>query len=263
MPRDTPWLFKMQLSFLSEQVSNTSFDKSKAYQIVLENNRPDWRQMLRAVSAIETTLGKISYDGFKSSEDFFDTLPNANYYINATKAVWWQRLVFTDRPLGYLSYEDLKLNPFLRIFSIGTFGKKSKRFKVSKTQVPIAKYHYEQVKERTTTKPSTKALGNYAQEYRNLKINKEIELLQGKLAKLHWELHDARQRVFSYYGHQSSNLEINPKYIELFALAKQLQLTTIQHSVFTDILMFQGFYPACRYLDKFGLDEYLAKEEQD
>jgi len=232
----------------------------EAYEIITQQRRPKWDTMLKAVAVLEPSLKQGNYPkNFKTPEELLETLPDTGYYIAALKAVWWNRLVFVDRTPSFLNYEDIKLNSFLRVFNIMKFGKKTKRLQVNKDRVPVAKFHY-RTAQALNGKLSTKTLWDYADNYQQLEVSKEIKALEFKVSQLEWQLFNAQRGILKYHGYDSKNLEINPKYIELYALAKKTSMSSIQHSVFLDILFFQGYYPACQYLGKFNLESILGEE---
>ena len=251
---------QLQLSLLDKAPTLTSND---AYEIICSSRRPEWEKMIQAVEILEPSLKRHNYPKeYCDSETFFKDLPDPGYYIAALKSVWWNRLVFVDRPRSFLKYEDIKLNPFLQVFNIMRFGKKTKTVQIDKTRIPVATYHYNTAQTQVLNqKITTQALWTYAENYKQIQTQKEIKALEQKVSQLQWELFNAKQGILRHYGYDSKNLEINPRYIELYAIARQLPMNSIQHSVFVNILFLQGFYPACEYLAKYGLNEFW--EESD
>ena len=81
--------------------------------------------------------------------------------------------------------------------------------------------------------------------------NPYTEALERRIEFLEKDLTAARQGVLAFSGFVANNLEMPPRYAEIYALALHSNMSALQLKIFTDVLILEGYYPACRYLDQF------------
>ena len=77
--------------------------------------------------------------------------------------------------------------------------------------------------------------------------------LEQKIEWLEKDLQNAQKGILSFTGITAKNQEIPVKYVELYCLALRTNMSALQLKYLADTMFLEGFYPACRYVDKFEL----------
>ena len=85
---------------------------------------------------------------------------------------------------------------------------------------------------------------------KNVEASK-LAFFEEHLIQLQKENESLRKGNLSYFGKECSNRDVSGKYQEIYIMACQSNMNTVQFKRFCDILILQDFYRACDYLDKF------------
>ena len=212
-----------------------------------------WSNLISCANEIEQEVNNLAiyqelgYSSFKEFLEFLGKIKGD--YVYAIKLVWWHRLIWTNKDLTWLKRDQFKQSKFVMKFPFITINKKTGTLMVRQNQLQKAKSNWQLV------------LSQYGDHVRFGEMetfiegstNPYTEALEQKINLLEKDLAAARQGVLSFSGYKANNLEMPPRYAEIYALALRSNMSALQIKYFADILILEGYYPACRYLDQFEL----------
>jgi len=213
-----------------------------------------WKALVACANTIEVEMKNTEIYkslGCESAREFYSRLGSlAGYYSKAARVVWWHRLVFSDRPIDWITINALSNNAFLIELNWIKQSRSTKLFAFDQSRKRIAKANWEIAKERYLN-CSLNDLHEYAKSQQAKKESNSLLRLQTKIEKLEKENQALRAGNLIYFGKVAENKEISARMVELYSMALNSTMNSIQLETFTHILIFKGYYPACRYFDKF------------
>lgn len=212
-----------------------------------------WSNLISCANEIEQEVNNLAiyqelgYSSFKEFLEFLGKIKGD--YVYAIKLVWWHRLIWTNKDLTWLKRDQFKQSKFVMKFPFITINKKTGNLMIRQNQLQKAKSSWQLV------------LSQYGDHVRFGEMetfiegstNPYTEALEQKINLLEKDLAAARQGVLSFSGYKANNLEMPPRYAEIYALALRSNMSALQIKYFADILILEGYYPACRYLDQFEI----------
>ena len=234
-----------QLSLL--QVEKTSMQIF--YDALLTEH--SWNNLLYCANEIEQEVNNLAvYQelGYSSFKEFLESLGKIKGdYVYAIKLVWWHRLVWTDKELNWLKRDQFKQSKFVIKFPFISINKKTGNLMLRQNHLQKAKSSWQLAKSQYGDNISFTNIETFIEGASNPytdALEKKIEWLEKDLAAAH-------QGILSFAGYKANNKEMPPRYAEIYAIALRSNMSALQLKYFADILILEGFYQACQYLDQF------------
>ena len=256
MPVHSGWLFPnimQQLSLID--LPSEQLDLKEAYQALL-SPRLTFKAILASALVIEKELdNRAIYQelGFSDIRKFLESIPKAraDEYLVSIKMIWWQRLIWTDRPVDWIKREQFKSSNFINRYAFITFNKSTRALTLQRAKKRTAQNTWELIKRIYGNDCSYAEIEKFV-AYDGT-YNEHIMALDAKVLQLQKDLELAKQGIVSHYGKRAKNNEIPLRYSELYCLARRTNMSALQLQCFTDIMLLEGYYPACQHLDQFEL----------
>jgi hypothetical protein len=212
-----------------------------------------WSNLIFCANELEQEVNNLAiYQelGYSSFKDFLESLGKIkNDYVYAIKLVWWHRMVWTDKALTWLKRDQFKQSKFVIKFPFISINKKTGNLMVRQTQLQKAKSSWQLAKSQYGDNICFADIETFIEG----SSNPYTEALERRIDFLEKDLAAARQGVLTFSGYKANNLEIPPRYAEIYTLALHSDMSAMQLKIFTDILLLEGYYPACRHLDQFEI----------
>jgi hypothetical protein len=236
-----------QLSLL--QIEDTSV--LNAYDALLKDH--SWDNLVSCANNLEQEVNNESVFkklGYSSFKEFLESLGKIkNDYIYAIKLVWWHRLVWIEKDLKWLQRQQFKESRFTLKFPFICMNKKTGQLMTRHRELNKAKAAWELAKFQYGNNICFTDMERFIEG----SSNPYSEALEKRIEWLEKDLANARKDVLSFLGYKANNLDIPPKYAEIYAIALRSNMSAMQTRLFTDILIMEDYYSACRYLDQFEL----------
>ena len=214
-------------------------------------NEHSWSNLIFCANEIEQEVNNLAiYQelGYSSFKEFLESLGKIkNDYVYAIKLVWWHRMVWTDKDLNWLKRDQFKQSKFVIKFPFISINKKTGNLMIRQNQLQKAKSSWQLAKSQYGDNIRFADMETFIEG----SSNPYTEALERRIDFLEKDLAAARQGVLAFSGYKANNLEMPPRYAEIYALALHSNMSALQLKIFTDILILEGYYPACRYLDQF------------
>lgn len=234
-----------QLSLL--QVEKTSMQVF--YDALLAEH--SWNNLVFCANEIEQEVNNLAvYQelGYSSFKEFLESLGKIKGdYVYAIKLVWWHRLVWTDKQLNWLKRDQFKQSKFVIKFPFISINKKTGNLMLRQTHLQKAKSSWQLAKSQYGDNISFTNIETFIEGA----TNPYTEALEKRIEWLEKDLAAAHQGILSFSGYKANNKEMPPRYAEIYALALRSNMSALQLKYFADILILEGFYQACQYLDQF------------
>jgi hypothetical protein len=242
----------IQLSLVD--LDSEQLDIEAAYN-ALHSSKLSFKGILASAMVIEQELdNRAIYQqlGFANIKEFLGSIPDARAeYLVAIKMIWWQKLIWGDRPVGWLRKEDFKASQFITKYNFIRFDKRTQALILHRTKRKVAKINWELLLQVRGQDSQFKDMERFVSS--DDKNSEHIEALEAKIAQLEDDLERAKDGIISHLGIPAENSEIPLKYSELYCLAVRTSMSGIQYQCFVDKMLLEGYYPACRYLDQFEI----------
>ena len=212
-----------------------------------------WSNLISCANEIEQEVNNLAiyqelgYSSFKEFLEFLGKIKGD--YVYAIKLVWWHRLIWTNKDLTWLKRDQFKQSKFVMKFPFITINKKTGNLMIRQNQLQKAKSSWQLVLSQYGDHVRFEEMETFIEG----STNPYTEALEQKINLLEKDLAAARQGVLSFSGYKANNLEMPPRYAEIYALALRSNMSALQIKYFADILILEGYYPACRYLDQFEI----------
>lgn len=234
-------------------------DTTQSYlATILDAESISWANALHYADNIEHEIdNKEVYQNVLgiNTREFFKLLGNkATMYRLAIKAVWWHRLVCTDKNLTWFQQKDMAEKGFFTHFGFLEYSRRQHKYILNQGRLAQARIQWALVKKKY---PSCKKneLNNYALKFEEAVDAEQSELLRDRIEELERNLEDATNGSLIYYGIACNNKDIPPDYLELYCMGRKSSMNALQFKEFVNLMFLKGKYAACNYLTKFQLYE--------
>ena len=234
----------LQLSLLQPETTLNAF-----YESLLKEH--SWGNLISCANEIEKEINNIAiYQelGYPSFKEFLESLGKIKGdYVYAIKLIWWHRLVWTDKDINWLKRDQFKQSKFVLKFPFIAINKKTGNLMLRQNQLQKANSSWQLAKSQYGSNIRFSEMEAFIEG----SANPYTEALEKKIEWLEKDLVAARQGVLSFSGYKAKNKDIPERYAELYCLALRSNMSALQIKYFADILILEGYYQACRYLDQF------------
>ena len=254
MPVQTGWLLNIMLQLSLIDLPSEQLSIKEAYQ-ALHGRQLTFKAVLASALIIEQELdNRAIYQelGFSDIKSFLESIPQARAeYLVSIKMIWWQRLIWTDRAVDWMTLQQFKTSEFVNRYAFITFDKRTHALILQRQKKKVAE---------TTWELITKLCGRTCSYFDMEKFvahdgtnNDHIRALEARLVQLENDLELAKKGLVSHYGILAKNNEIPLRYSDLYCMAVRTSMSALQLKCFVDIMLLEGYYSACRYLDQFEI----------
>ena len=242
----------LQLSLVN--LDSEQLDIETAYK-TLHSSKLSFKGILASAMVIEQEIdNRAIYQqlGFADIKKFLESIPEARAeYLVAIKMIWWQKLIWTDRPVGWLRKEDFKASQFITKYNFIRFDKRTQALILHRAKKKISKTNWELLLQVRGQDSQFKDMEAFVSS--DDKNSEHIEALEAKIAQLEDDLERVKDGIISHLGIPAKNNEIPLRYSELYCMAIRTSMSALQLKYFVDTMLLEGYYPACRYLDQFEI----------
>jgi hypothetical protein len=212
-----------------------------------------WENLVAQADKIEQEINNIAvYQqlGYTSLKEFLESLGKIKGdYIYAVKFIWWYRLVWGQKSFSCLKRDQFKQSKFVSKFPLIAINKKTGNLMLRQSQLQKALDTWILVKNRYGENVSYSQMEAFIEGAEN----PYAQSLEQKIEWLEEDLRNAKDGILSFTGIKAKNKEMPERYAELYCMALRTNMSALQLKYFADILILEGYYPACQYIDQFVL----------
>jgi hypothetical protein len=227
----------------------------KAAYDALHSHSLTFKVILASALVIEQELdNRAIYQelGFVDIKKFLESIPAARgQYVVAMKMIWWQRLIWNDRPIDWLTPEQFKTSNFIIRYSFIDFNKTTLALTLHKQKKHAAKITWQLITSKYGNDCSLFDIQRFLAY--DGSCNEHIAALEAKVSQLTNDLELAKKGVISHHGKIAKNREVPLDYSELYCLALETDMTGIQLKCFFDYLILSGYKEAKSYVEQFTI----------
>ena len=239
-------IMQCQLSLL---IPSSHDSLSVSYQSLTTNH--SWENLVTQADKIEQEVNNIAvYQqlGYTALKEFLESLGKIKAdYVYAVKLIWWHRLVWKNKPIDWLKRDQFKQSKFVMKFPIIAINKKTGNLILRNEQIKKALATWGLMQSRYGENVSYAQMETFIEGAEN----PYVQSLEQKIAWLEEDLLNAKNGISSFTGIKAKNKDIPERYAELYCLALRTNMSALQLKYFADILLLEGFYQACQYIDQF------------